>query len=43
MLKLERDGSAGRFAERAVGERSGVAGGRVAPDPELVVEEARGC
>ena len=37
MLELEeRDGAAGRLAERAVGERSEVAGGRAAPDPELV-------
>ena len=37
MLELEkRSGAAGRFAERAVGERSEAAGGRAAPDPELV-------
>jgi transposase len=37
VLELEtRDGAASRFAERAVGERSEVAGGRAAPDPELV-------
>jgi transposase len=37
VLELEkRNGAAGRFAERAVGERSEVAGGRAAPDPELV-------
>jgi len=37
VLELEkRSGAAGRFAERAVGERSEAAGGRAAPDPELV-------
>src|SRR6266571_6763750 len=41
MLKLEGDRSAGRCAGRAVGERSGVAGGRVAPDPELVERPRR--
>lgn len=42
MLELEkRDGAAGRFAERAVGERSEVAGGRAAPDPELVERPQR--
>jgi transposase-like protein len=36
-LELEkRDGSAGGFAERAVGERSELAGGRAGPDQELV-------
>jgi transposase-like protein len=36
------DGVAGRFAERAVGERSESAGGRaVAPDPELVERPQR--
>jgi transposase len=34
-LETERNGAAGRYAERAVGERSEVAGGRSAPDPEL--------
>ena len=43
MLEIEqRDGVAGRFAERAVGERSEAAGGRaVAPDPELVERPKR--
>ena len=43
MLEIEqRDGVAGRFAERAVGERSESAGGRVAaPDPELVERPKR--
>ena len=39
MLGLEQDGAAGRGAERAGGERNGVAGGTAAPgipDPELV-------
>src|SRR5574340_42178 len=37
MLEIERDGAAGRFAERAVGERSEAAGASVGPaDPELV-------
>ena len=41
MLEMERDGVAGRFAERAVGERSESAGGRGAPDPELVERPLR--
>jgi transposase len=41
MLRMERDGVAGRFAERAVGERSEAAGGVVAPDPELVERPLR--
>ena len=42
MLELEeRDGVAGRFAERAVGERSEAAGGRAAPDAELVERPRR--
>ncbi len=40
MVEMTRNGSAGRVAERAVGERSEAAGGRAAsagvPDPELV-------
>jgi transposase len=44
MSETELNGAGGRFAERAVGERSEVAGGRAAsagvPDPELV-ERAR--
>ena len=40
MLELEQDGAGGRAAERAGGERNGVAAGRGAPagalDPELV-------
>lgn len=42
MLEIEqRDGVAGRFAERAVGERSDAAGGRPSPDPELVERAKR--
>src|SRR6266571_3768618 len=42
MLELEkRDGVAGRFAERAVGERSESGGGRAAADPELVERPLR--
>ena len=41
MLELKRDGVAGRFAERAVGERSESAGGRAALDPELVERPLR--
>ncbi len=42
MLELEkRDGFAGRFAERAVGERSESAGVRAAADPELVERPLR--
>jgi len=42
MLEMERDGAAGRFAERAVGERSEAAAGRPgAPDPELVERPRR--
>src|SRR5215207_6195075 len=42
MLEKERDVVAGRFAERAVGERSEAAGGRAAaPDPELVERPRR--
>ena len=43
MLEIEqRDGVAGRFAERAVGERSEAAGGsEAAPDPELVEQPKR--
>ena len=42
MLELEkRDGVAGRFAERAVGERSESTGGRGVPDPELVERRRR--
>ena len=38
----QRDGVAGRFAERAVGERSEAAGGSdAAPDPELVEQPKR--
>src|SRR6266516_8082335 len=40
MLEIERDGVAARFAERAVGERSG-SGGRATPDPELVERPLR--
>lgn len=45
MLEMERDGAGGRFAERAVGERSeAAAGGGVPvglPDPELVERPLR--
>src|SRR6266568_8269460 len=41
MLEMERDAVAGRFAERAVGERSESSGGRAAPDPELVERPRR--
>jgi transposase len=42
MLEIERDGAAGRFAERVVGERSESAGVRaVVPDPELVERPQR--
>ena len=41
MLETRRDGVAGRFAERAVGERSEAAGGRRASDPELVERPRR--
>jgi transposase-like protein len=41
MLEMESKGVAGRFAERAVGERSESAGGRAAPDPELVERPLR--
>src|SRR6266566_10066624 len=42
MLELEkRDGVAGRFAERAVGERSESGGVRAAADPELVERPLR--
>jgi transposase len=41
MLEMERDGVAARFAERAVGERSELGGGRAAPDPELVERPLR--
>jgi transposase len=42
MLGIERDGAAGRFAERAVGERSEVAGApAAAADPELVERPLR--
>src|SRR5437016_516099 len=41
MLETRRDGVAGRFAERAVGERSESAGGRAGPDPELVERPLR--
>jgi transposase-like protein len=43
MLEIEqRDGVAGRFAERAVGERSEAAGGSdAASDPELVEQPKR--
>jgi transposase len=48
MLEMERKGVAGRFAERAVGERSESAGGRsesaggrAVPDPELVERPLR--
>src|SRR6266849_6734272 len=40
MLEMERDGVVARFAERAVGERSG-SGGRAAADPELVERPGR--
>jgi transposase len=45
MLELEMNGAVGREAERAVGERSEAADGRVVPagvaDPELVERPAR--
>jgi transposase len=42
MLETQRDGAAGRFAERAVGERSESAGApAAAPDPELVERPRR--
>src|SRR6266498_1797275 len=45
MLERKLDGVAGRFVERAVGERSEAAGGRAAaagaPDPELVERPLR--
>jgi transposase-like protein len=42
MLEMERSGVDGRFAERAVGERSAAAGGRAAaPDPELAERPRR--
>lgn len=45
MLETKVEGAVGRFAERAVGERSGAANGRVAPvgepDPELVERPVR--
>ena len=44
MLKIERDGVAGRFVERAVGERNESASERAtstAPDPELVERPQR--
>ncbi len=45
MLEMERDGVAGRFAERAVGEQSEVAGGCAGPgglpDAELVERPRR--
>lgn len=45
MAEKELNGAGGRFAERAVGERSEVAAGRVAservPDPELVERPVR--
>jgi transposase len=41
MLEMERNGVGGRFAERAVGERSGAAGERAAPDPELAERPLR--
>jgi transposase-like protein len=42
MLEIEREGAAGRFAERAVGERSEAAGAPAGvPDPELVERPRR--
>ena len=45
ILEKDVDGAAGRFVERAVGERSEAAGGRAAPaglpDPELVERPQR--
>src|SRR6266702_7343802 len=41
MLEMKRDRFAGRFAERAVGERSESGGGRAASDPELVERPLR--
>jgi len=41
MLEMERNGVAGRFVERAVGERSEAAGGSAASDPELVERPLR--
>ena len=41
MLRMERDGAADRFAERAVGERSEVVSGGALPDPELVERPLR--
>src|SRR5712692_4328474 len=41
MLEMERNGVAGRVAERAVGERSESSGGRAAPDPELAERPLR--
>ncbi len=42
MLEIEREGAAGRFAERTVGERSEAAGApAAAPDPELVERPLR--
>ena len=41
MLRMERDGVADRFAERAVGEPSEAVGGVAVPDPELVERPLR--
>ena len=41
MLEMESKDVAGRFAERAVGERSESAGGRAGPAPELVERPLR--
>jgi transposase-like protein len=40
-MERERNGAAGRFVERAVGERSEAAGGRSTPHPELVERPQR--
>ena len=40
MLEMKSYGGAGRFVERAVGERSEAAGGSAASDPELVERPA---
>ena len=41
MLEMKSYGGAGRFVERAVGERSEAAGGSAASDPELVERPLR--